>query len=251
MPKKLSFEFVKEFINKESLLISTHYTNTIEKLTIKCLKCNKIREQVFKNYQTGSRCISCAMSKNGKKGAGVKYDTKIFIKDTIKICIQCNMEFTSKISRQKLCNKDCAFDYTQTDIYRNNGKINVSKGGSKNEITFANLCIEYFGKDDILCNERIFKDKNGNIWDVDCFIKSLKIACLWNGIWHYKKVNKNHNLEQVQRRDKWKREIIVNNGSTFYIIKDMGKADENFVQQQFNLFIHKQKFKESIKEISK
>ena len=257
MPKKLSFEFVKEFINKESLLISTHYTNTNEKLTIKCLKCNKICEQRFSNYQRGSRCKSYAMTKNGKKGLGIRYGTTIFIKDTIKICIQCNVEFTPKISKQKLCSKHCVFDYTQTDIYRNNGKINGSKGGiisaekqqrrSKNEITFANLCIEYFGKNNIQCNERIFKDKNNNFWDCDVFIKNLKIAVLWDGYYyHYGK-----NVSDKQKaRDIIKRKIILNNKCTYYTIVDMGKADKNFVQEQFNLFIHKQKFKESVENLN-
>ena len=32
MPKKLTFEYIKEFINKKELLISTEYINSKEKL---------------------------------------------------------------------------------------------------------------------------------------------------------------------------------------------------------------------------
>ena len=89
-------------------------------------------------------------------------------------CELCKKDYIPKKTSQKLCDKDCAFDYTQTVSYKDIYKINGSKGGiisaekqqrrSKNEITFANLCIEYFGEYDILCNERIFKDKNGSLW---------------------------------------------------------------------------------------
>jgi len=256
MPKRLTFEYVKEFINKENKLISTSYINNNQLLQIKCLKCNKVYEQIFSSYNRGCRCYSCSMSENGKKSAFIKYNKTLFLKDITKICIQCNKQYNPNRYEQKLCDKQCAFDYTQTEEYKSNGKTNGKKGGiisaekqqrrSKNEITFANLCIDYFGIDDIQCNERIFMDKNGNKWDADCYIKSLKIACLWNGIWHYKKVNKKHNLEQVQLRDKWKLEMILNHGSTYYIIVDMGKADEKFVQGQFNLFIHKLNFKDTL-----
>jgi hypothetical protein len=36
MPKKLTFEYIKEFINKKELLISTEYINSKEKLKIEC-----------------------------------------------------------------------------------------------------------------------------------------------------------------------------------------------------------------------
>jgi hypothetical protein len=35
-----------------------------------------------------------------------------------------------------------------------------NKRRSKGEILFSELCIEEFGKGDILCNEQIFKDIN-------------------------------------------------------------------------------------------
>lgn len=114
----------------------------------------------------------------------------------------------------------------------------------------AELCIEYFGENDIVCNERMFKDKNNGMWDADIVIKSFKIAILWDGNWHRKKCNKKHNLEHVQLRDKWKREIILNNGYTYYTINDFGGFNKQFVQDQFNLFIHKLDFKSCLKDLN-
>lgn len=87
------------------------------------------------------------------------------------------------------------------------------------------------------------------MWDADIVIKSLKIAILWDGNWHRKKCNKKHNLEHVQLRDKWKREIILDNGYTYYTVNDFGGFNKEFVQEQFNLFIHKLHFKETIKTL--
>jgi hypothetical protein len=103
--------------------------------------------------------------------------------------------------------------------------------------------------DDILCNVPFFKDKNGNCWDADIIIKSIRMAVLYNGIWQsqrfgqYKQVRKNHNLAQVQARDKIKESVIKNNGYSYHIVKDMGKFDKEFVEHQFRLFIHKHNFK--------
>jgi len=76
-----------------------------------------------------------------------------------------------------------------------------------------------------------------NGWDADVIIEDLKIAILWNGIWHYKKVNIKHSLLQVQTRDKFKIEQIIKCGYTPYVIKDVGKHNANFVKEEFDKFI--------------
>ena len=48
---------------------------------------------------------------------------------------------------------------------------------------FCKLCEQEFK--DVLHNEPIF-----NNWDADIILKEYKIAVLWNGIWHYKKITK-------------------------------------------------------------
>ena len=114
---------------------------------------------------------------------------------------------------------------------------------SKAEIYFSELCIEYFSKPAITCNEQFFIDKNGGKWDSDIIIHHLKIAILYNGIFHYKKVYKDQKLERMISKDRLKEKIIIANGYTYYIVKDMGKFNKEFVQEQFNLFIHKLHFK--------
>lgn len=110
----------------------------------------------------------------------------------------------------------------------------------------SELCIEYFGEDDIQCNAQIFKDKNSNFWDRDIYIKSLKITILWDGwYWHY---GPNVSKKQIAR-DHLKRKIILDNDSSYYTIIDKGKSNKEFVQDQFNLFIHKLDFKKCLEII--
>lgn len=108
---------------------------------------------------------------------------------------------------------------------------------SKGEILFFELCCNYFGKENVLSNEQIFIDKNGNTWDADVIIPKCKIAICYNGIWHYQQIGKTHSLKQVQARDSIKESVIFNNGYAQYIIKDMGRFNELFVYQQFHMFI--------------
>jgi hypothetical protein len=258
MPKKLTFEYIKEFINKENLLISNEYINSNTKLKIECNNCKEIYNQTFSLYSRGHRHQKCSNSitntETSLNALRIRYNNKIFIKDTIKQCIICDKKFILKNRTQKFCSKNCYTLFIKTDIeYLKNQKINGSIGGTKSaksqqlrgkaEIYFSELCIAYFGKDDIICNERIFKDFNGNLWDCDIFIKSLKIAILYDGIHHYKKIYKNQKLDQIRTRDKIKRSVILDNGYTYYTIKDLGSFNTNFVENQFNLFIHKLYFK--------
>lgn len=107
----------------------------------------------------------------------------------------------------------------------------VQQRRSKNEIYFCELCENYFN--DVKHNEPMF-----NGWDADVIIEDIKYAVLWNGSWHYQKCNKKHSLEQVQARDKIKLDQIQLCGYTPYVIKDMGKENPKFVEEQFNIFIN-------------
>lgn len=64
-----------------------------------------------------------------------------------------------------------------------------------------------------------------------------KIAIMWNGAWHYKKLFEGHALEQVQNRDRIKKKEVANFGFTLYIIKDMGTENKNFVRKEFSKFL--------------
>ena len=104
---------------------------------------------------------------------------------------------------------------------------------SKNEILFANKCIEYFGEDKISLNSPMFDG-----WDADIILHKFKIAVLWNGIWHYKKVRKKQSLIQTINRDKIKCDKIISFGYEVYIIKDMGKHNPEFVEKEFEKFLY-------------
>jgi len=100
---------------------------------------------------------------------------------------------------------------------------------SKNEIYFAELCCQKFL--DTKTNEPMF-----NGWDADVIIPSLKVAILWNGPWHYRKITAKHSLEQVQNRDAIKIREIIKAGFIPYIIRDNGKSSKLFVESQFKIF---------------
>lgn len=258
--KKLMFEYVKDFINKENELFSKTYINSKELLDIKCHKCSNVYKQNFARYKRGHRCRRCAIVElNKKRNLELESCGKLFKKE-VRSCIQCNIEYIPTRTKQKLCSLKCASIFQKTDQTRkDNAKQHGRKGGvasaakqvrrSKAEMMFADLCINHFGEENIKCNEPYFRYKNGNFWDADIIITSIKTAVLYNGIWHYQQVRKNHNLKQVQARDTLKQSIITDNGFKYYIVKDMGKFDNDFVKTQFNLFLHKLSFKSCLENL--
>lgn len=259
MPVKLTYEYVKKYIDINDELISKEYNNSKMKLEILCKKCNTIYLQRFETYRLGYKCKKCSVkiktnsSKGGLQSCRKRYG-EIFIKETIRICEICKKEYNPRRFGQKFCSKNCSAKNILHD--KDTHRKNCSKGGiasaksqqrrSKNEIAFAELCIEYFGKDNVLCNEPIFKDKNSNFWDCDIYLKHLKLAVLIDGFfWHYSE----HASKKQKARDKIKRKVILNNNCKYYTIIDYGKYNKNFVQEQFDLFIHKLKYKPVIDDI--
>ena len=101
---------------------------------------------------------------------------------------------------------------------------------SKNEIHFANMCKEKFKT--VLCNEPMFEK-----WDADVILPDQKIAILWNGVWHNRKLFEGHNLKQVKSRDKLKLNAISRCGYQAYTINDPGKENIEFVKEQFEKFV--------------
>jgi len=159
--------------------------------------------------------------------------------DVTLICKNCWKEFVTSYRQRwtKNCSNNCRIEdvkkrWLDMYDYRQPLALKARCKRSKNEILFSELCINYFWKNDILCNESIF-----NWWDADIIIISIKHAVLWNGIWHYKKIKKEHSLEQVQNRDNIKIKEIVNSWYIPYIIKDMWKYNKKFVNEEFNNFI--------------
>lgn len=153
----------------------------------------------------------------------------------VKICENCGKEFEilNKYKNRKYCCKEC-MKQSRFKKLSISGKKSTSmqqnERRSKNEKLFCDLCEQYFDK--VGHNEPIF-----NGWDADVLIYDLKIAILWNGVWHYKKITKQHSVELVQNRDKIKINEIKQSGWIPYIIKDEGKYNPSFVQEKFNEFI--------------
>ena len=156
-------------------------------------------------------------------------------------CKQCgkilNLKASKILTSGNFCSNSCSksfYNKTNREVLveagRKSAKIQSESKRSKNEKLFFNLCELYFDK--VSSNERLF-----NGWDADVILNNEKIAVLWNGKWHYKKITKKHSVKQVQNRDKIKIKEILNLGYTPYIIKDMGKFDPIFVKNMFTEFL--------------
>lgn len=175
-------------------------------------------------------------SLSAKNSLLVKIDKEKRIKKIKIHCLHCNHEFYTIPAKlkQKFCSVECA---NNSESKKSKCRINGLKSAqkkikrSKNEILFFSLCKEVF--EDAIHNVPMF-----NGWDADIILPSKKIAILWNGVWHYKKIKISHSLEQVQNRDKIKEKEINKLGYTLYVIKDMGKHNIDFVNDEFKKFIN-------------
>ena len=210
-----------------------------------CKKCNtsfqvKEREKLFPQKQKYFCSRACANTRVYSKQTKEKL---VIILDKIRplkknkehnrVCENCNKSFYTKESKQgRFCSRSCASTWKNIHLGlgRKAGLASVSAQSknrrSKNEIYFGELCKQKFC--DVKFNEPLF-----NGWDADVIIEDLKLAVLWNGKWHYEKITKKHSVEQVQNRDRIKQEEIIKSGYSFYVIKDMGKADNQFVEKKF------------------
>lgn len=63
MPRILTFEYVKDKINKEDLLVSNTYINNKSLLDIECNACKEIYHQSFSRYRSGYRHKHCPKKK--------------------------------------------------------------------------------------------------------------------------------------------------------------------------------------------
>lgn len=237
MPKKLSYEYVKTYIeSKGDTLVSNEYDNNKQILDIICGVCKKNYNQTFDHFQRGYQHQYCVKLPFGGLLGGGGYKTPVTLKPII--CVTCNKEFQPKKSVQKLCSKECVNALWQTDEYREIKRLAGQQGGkisatlmckrSKNEIYFSELCAKEF---EITTNEPFFDG-----WDADIIIHAEKTAILWNGIWHYKQIVKARSLKQQQARDSVKTAVIEKYGYIPYVIKDMGKYNKAFVEQEFQIF---------------
>lgn len=182
-----------------------------------------------------SSCINCKSIISVKANTANKFvicdDCKSIPDITSKkvyLCTRCPNVISTIWTNKKYCNT-CLID-----VQKENGlksvKIQSGNKRSKNEIYFAELCSKVFSN--MTTNELLFQSKYG-LWDADIILHDYKIAILWNGIWHYKKVRAKHSVAQVQARDKIKMDVIKDNGYIPYVVADYGKENKKFVESEF------------------
>lgn len=212
---------------------------------VKCLKCEtefevSCTESEYNKNRYRHYCSrACANSHTISEETKQKIANTLTKPKKIKICKDCGLEISYKAT---YC-KNCANKH-HNEFISEESRLKLSNAGkhsaeiqsdirrSKNEIDFYNLCYEQFNS--VRHNEPIF-----NGWDADIIIDDIKVAVLWNGPWHYKKITEQHSVEQVQNRDKIKINEIKKYGYIPYIIKDLGKANHEKVLYEFNLFLKK------------
>lgn len=192
----------------------------------------KSYNEISKKLKCSKSIISYHCSNNNLSNIGL--DKIKREKRGYKICENCSINFslTGIDKKRRFCSKEC---YNKSDELRELGRkfgiyssqIQKETRRSKNEIYFHSLCEKEYGVE-VLNNEVMF-----NGWDADVIILKYKIAILWNGIWHYRKIKKEHSVKQVQNRDSLKLKEIESCGYIPYIIKDMGRENKDFVESEF------------------
>ena len=205
-----------------------------------CLNCtNKLPYQQLKQNGKNTKFCSrsCSASYNNErriKTTPVPLTKKVYKKyvpKTLKTyeCVVCKTKIKS-LHKRKTCSEFCSTQRKKEGA-RIGGLVSASRQikRSKNEIYFYELCKAKFTN--VLHNEPLFDG-----WDADVILLDLKIAILWNGSWHYKQITKQHSLLQVQTRDRLKQQAITKHGYLSYVVKDLGKFNKQFVEQEFETF---------------
>lgn len=259
----------KEYLSKQKQLDK----ETEKEYTFNCKECGNeykiiLSDKQYNNHKYSEFCsISCARSNASKKASKKQKevncidcgkliyisnrasdkncrceDCKLIHSEPLKKCIVCGKEFRRHNSI--CCSKECSEIYNKNrkqylseetiQKFREVGKKSAQKQSelrrSKNEIEFCKLCENYF--DNVEHNKPIF-----NGWDADIILPDIKFAILWNGNVHYKPIFGEANYNRIINRDKIKLKEINNAGYIPYIIKDIGKHNNNFVQEKFDEFI--------------
>lgn len=205
-----------------------------------CEKCGKVMTEKFASGRFCSR--SCANShvrtEESKQrtqisslNSGIKLHKKYKSKyeTNPKFCPVCNEIIPYNNRHRKTCGSPKCISWLRHLGGMNSVQLQGEILRSKNEILFCSLCEKEFSH--VLHNKVIF-----NGWDADVILPDYKLAILWNGVWHYKPIKYNQTLEQILNREEKRLEAIKNCGYNVYIIKDMGKANEEFVFEEFQKF---------------
>jgi hypothetical protein len=211
-----------------------------KKISSKCLHCGA--EFITSDRHDAKKCCcsECAhkysqsfvdpetQSDIAKKSWEIRKLSFVYKTQTKRIsCIICNNNFVGKIG--KTCCSEACSKIRRSVLGRKSAELQRETRRSKNEIAFANLCKTAF--QNVQTNERIF-----NGWDADVILPNEKIAVLWNGNWHFKKITQLHSVQQVINREKIKIDEIRKMGYTPYIVEDRGRYNLSFVRSEFKKF---------------
>lgn len=192
----------------------------------------------YRRYCSRSCSNSSPMSDETKKKISKTLST-----DKVRTCCICGKTYRPT-SFSKFCSDECKHEGVilryktlsrstiekLSEAGRKSVEIQSEIRRSKNEILFCKLCEEKFKS--VAHNSPIF-----NGWDADIIINDIKVAVLWNGIWHHKKIRHNHSVDAVKNRDSIKEKEIIKCGYIPYVIDDMGKYNKKFVYAAFDEFI--------------
>jgi hypothetical protein len=245
----------RKWTDEQKKKISESVKNTVSKkfsnIDVECRKCGKKESvQIFEGSKPPDKfycSMKCSKSRDHSKETVEKIRSSVqqfFEREgktarQEKTCKHCGDSFSTEKKSQVYCSRTCSSKGSMSSPEaREQSRIRMlgtlerlrEKRRSKNEILFHDLCSERF--EDVRNNEAMFDG-----WDADVLLVNEKIAVLWNGKWHYEKLTKNHSVEQVQKRDEIKIQKITDAGWTLYVIKDMGRHDPAFVQEEFEKFL--------------
>ena len=203
--KRLSYEFVKEQIEKEKgyKLLSKEYVNNRTKLEILCNK-EHIYEVRYNDFQNGKRCPYCVNDKQGRYNIKLTYG---FVKEQIesvdgyKLLSKKYVNNNTKLEIR--CPKGHIYEVTYGN-FQQGGRCpicNTEKTSSKGEKEVLQM-VEKFTGEDILTNDRtqIINPLTGCNLELDIWIPSLNKAIEYNGTyWHSSNKQKEKDKEKVKQ----------------------------------------------------
>jgi len=207
---------VATIIEKECLYCHKKFISSTRSDSKKC--CSEYCAHKYAQTFTNNQNVSLAAKEAWKQREFVPKQKK---------CPICGTTFERKYT--KCCSSDCA-KMKMSEGGRKSSEVQKYHRSSKNECLFADLCETRYTK--VLRNARMF-----NGWDADVILPEYKIAVLWNGNWHRKKITKVHSVQQVINRDKIKVDEIRKMGYNVYVIEDNGKFNPSFVNDEFAKFM--------------
>lgn len=201
------------------------HRNTSFRLDLKHAKCVKCHQELYIKKQQSpnkAKCQQCKLT-----------FIKRYVSKT-KTCSDCQQLFTTK--NGKFCLQ--CLKIRRMDAGRKSAALQALTRRSWSEIELGKLCQVRFSH--VSFNDPIFPNDppTKTHWDADILIHEYRVAILWNGPWHYRKLRFKHNVEQVQQRDQIKINRIIAAGWHPLIIKDeQGQKDLNKIRTAFDEII--------------